>query len=296
MICMILFLVFSMPIITMFTINGLHINQNIQIGNITIPYYEQLTRTKDMIFFSPNVIQQFRHNLLSTLKVIFWQIDGAEWNSSKLFGTTYRITLVFTLIGLIKIIKQKKEEKTNVESMLLILWMNISLITGIIVNNANVNRLNSIWYVLLILGAFGIYRIYEKIKYKKIYDIMITILYSVIFILFTIYFYGYYVKIIDQSGCFSRGFYQTIKEVNTLNNNIVWYDNIKNDGCLELYIKFNNNPTKTYYPITTEEELREKIESQKEEVIMIDVENRENEAIQYNKKIGDYIIIYKSEH
>ena len=87
----------------MFAINALHIEQNIKIGNVTIPYYKNLSRTEDMIFFAKNPLKQLINNIYSTIKVIFCQIDGAEWNSSKLFGTTYRITLIFAIIGFINV-------------------------------------------------------------------------------------------------------------------------------------------------------------------------------------------------
>lgn len=291
-ICAIIFIICAMPIITMFTINVLNINKNIEIGKITIPYYEGLSRTKDMIFFSPNQVEQLGKNIISTIKVIFKQTDGAEWNSSKLFGTTYRITIIFAIIGLIEKIRKIKENQTKVEEFILILWISISILTGIIINEANINRLNSIWYILLILGAYGINKIYEKVKNKKTYKISISITYITIFIIYAIYFHNQYVKIVNQSGCFSRGFYETLSYVKTLKPTEIIYDNIKNDGCLELYIKFNNDRAKEYKSIKSEEELREKIENLKEnEVLIIDIEYKEYPITQYNKKIGDFIIM-----
>lgn len=70
-ICILIFSIIAMPIITMFAINVLHIEQNIKIGNITIPYYKNLSRTEDMIFFSQNPFKQLINNICSTIKVIF---------------------------------------------------------------------------------------------------------------------------------------------------------------------------------------------------------------------------------
>lgn len=70
-ICILIFFIIAMPIIIMFAINALHIEQDIKIGNITIPYYKNLSRTGDMIFFSQNPFKQLINNINSTIKVIF---------------------------------------------------------------------------------------------------------------------------------------------------------------------------------------------------------------------------------
>lgn len=293
-ICIAIFLIIAMPIITMFAINALHIDKNIKIGIITIPYYESLSRTKDMIFFTPKPLEQLFKNISSTIKVVFAQIDGAEWNSSPVFGTTYRITMIFAIIGLIEMIKQIKKDHKNIENVILISWISISILTGFIVNQANINRLNSIWYVLLILAAYGIYKIYEQVKNKKIYIVIVTCLYTIIFIAFIIYFYSYHVKIVDQSGCFSRGFYQALSYVKTLDEKIVIYDNIKGDGCLQMYIELNGDSTKKYDSIRNEDELKDKIENISEnEIIIVDVEYKDYPNTHSSKQIGDFMIITK---
>lgn len=292
-ICAIAFLVVAFPIITMFIINVLGIKQSIEIGKITIPYYESLSRTKDMVFFSPNPLSQLIKNIVSTLRIIFVQTDGAEWNASVLFGATYRITIVFIIIGLIKHIKEIKEPKESIPSVVILFWVGISFLTGLIVNEANINRLNSIWYVLLILGAYGIYALYEKVNRKELYKIIITSVYIVIFIIYAVYFHVHYVNIVEQSGCFSRGFYQTLNYVNNLDKEIILYDNMKNNPCLELYIEFNKDNTKTYKSIRNEEELEYKMQHiNNNEALIVDVEYRDYSNVNYSKQIGDFVIIY----
>lgn len=291
-ICALIFLVFAMPIITMFAINVLKIETSIKIGFLTIPYYKNLSRTSDMIFFVPNKLDQLFKNLSSTLKVIIFQEDGAEWNSSRLFGTTYKITILFLIVGLIKSIKNIKNNKKDIANFMLFVWIAISFLTGLIVNKTNINRLNSIWYVILILAAIGIYTIYEKIKYKQIYKISIIIIYTIIFISYITYFYTYYTNVVDNSGCFSRGFYQVLDSIKSLDQQVVLYDNIKNDGCLELYIKFNNDSTKQYYSIKDEDELKEKIKNIAEnEILIVNVEYKTYENINNSYQIGDFLII-----
>ena len=191
-------------------------------------------------------------------------------------------------------ISDLKQNKRDIVPFMLITWISISTLTSFIVNEANINRLNSIWYVILILAGIGIYYGYEKIKYKKAYAIGVGVLYIAIFIAYTIYFFGYYSKVVDLSGTFSRGFFQSLNYVKTLEQKTVLYDNIKNDGCLELYIQFNHDDSKTYEEIKDENELKEKIKNVGEdEAIIVDIEKKQYENVENSHQIGDFIVITK---
>ena len=177
---------------------------------------------------------------------------------------------------------------------MLITWLSTSILTSFIVNEANINRLNSIWYVILILAGIGIYEGYQKIKYKKVYAICVGALYTTIFIAYTIYFYGYYTEVVDQSGTFSRGFFQSLNYVETLEQKTVLYDNIKNDGCLELYIQFEHAQNKEYKEIRDENELKEKIKNiGEDEVLILDIEKKQYENVENSHQIGDFLVITK---
>lgn len=110
-ICIIIFILFAWPIIITFIMNGLRIGQTIEIFNITIPYYETLTRTTDMLFFSDNVGIQFIKNIVYLLSMIVFQSDNIEWNVIPMFGTIYHISIVFAILGIIFKIKKMKQNK-----------------------------------------------------------------------------------------------------------------------------------------------------------------------------------------
>ena len=294
-ICIILFLVFAMPIILMFAINALHINTQIKIFNITIPYYPNLSRTQDMLFFSDNKLSQLFNNIIATIGVMFIQSDGEEWNSSAIFGTTYNITIVFIIVIIISIIKTiaKEKKKINIELFLVLIWLSISILTGFIINNTNINRLNSVWYILLILSAKGIYIIYEYIKYKKAYIVITISIYVILFISYNIYFYSYYSNVIDKSVCFSKGFYQALSYVKNTDKKEVFYDNIMDDGNLRLYLDFNHDDNKIYTEIKNDNKLKEKIDNLNDDeaiIIYVKFEDYHTELNSY--RIGDYKIIY----
>ena len=102
-ICIIAFLAFAWPIITMFAINLFKTNESIQIFGFTIPFYETLSRTQDMLFFSDNILHQLWNNIVSTVSVIIGQYDGCAWNESPVFGTIYHISIIFIILIVIGI-------------------------------------------------------------------------------------------------------------------------------------------------------------------------------------------------
>lgn len=142
-ICILIFVLFAMPIVLMFAINLLHIETQIKIFNITIPYYPNLSRTQDMVFFTDNKLSQLFENIISTIMVIFNQSDRGEWNASPVFGTIYHMSIIFVFVSIIKIIKLTKDnKKVSVENFLILIWLCISILTGFIINEVNINRIN----------------------------------------------------------------------------------------------------------------------------------------------------------
>lgn len=293
-ICIVIFLIFALPIIITFVLNGFGIEKTITIFNITLPYYKDLGRTSDMIFFSDNVLAQLVENIVYMFAVLICQNDNIEWNTTPLFGTIYHITTVFSILGIIFSIKKIKDKKSNSSEFMIILWFCISILTGIIINETTVNRLNSIWYVLLIFASIGIYSLYEMIKNKKIYKYVLITVYTVLFILFAIYFYTYHLERIDQSSCFSKGFYQSLTYVKNLDKNEVYYDDREVRGKLNYYIVLNYDSSKEYIRLKEEEKIKEKVENIEDDEIIIVNETINEFDSEYEKtKIGDFAIIYK---
>ena len=295
-ICIFIFLIFSLPIIITFTINGLKIDNTITIFNITIPYYKDLARTNDMLFFSDNIFLQLIQNIMYTLSVVILQNDDVPWNTTKIFGTMYLISSVFFIIGIIFSIKniKKNQKEDNTKDIILIVWIILSVLTGLLINQTTVNRINSIWYVLIIFTALGIYGMYKLVKNKRIYKYTLIIIYTISFISFIFYFYTYQEKQIEQDRCFSNGFMQTLEYVNKLEQKEIYYDDTSSIVQLENYIEFNKDNTKEYIPIKTKSELKNKINNIKDNEILIVNERYKDYDVNLEKeKIGDFVIAYK---
>ena len=220
-ISIIIFLVLSLPIILTFAINALKIDIDLKIFNITIPYYKNLGRTTDMLLFSSNIPLQLLKNILYLLSTIILQNDDVIWNTTKIFGTIYHITTVFSILGIILYINKKGKNSIDNKLFIIYIWLIISIITGIFVNETTVNRLNSIWYVLIIFASIGIYEVYIKIKevnskkvniFKYLYIVVIIVMYLSLFISYIVYFYTVQKHQIETSKFFSDEVYQKIVE------------------------------------------------------------------------------------
>lgn len=213
-ICIIIFCIISIPIVLTFSINALKLDIDLKFFNITIPYYENLTRADDMLLFSNNIPMQLLKNILYIISTLIIQDDNIIWNTTKIFGTIYHITIVFSILGIVFYTDKKRKEVINVKCIIYA-WIIISIITGVFVNEATVNRLNSIWYVLLMFAAIGIYEVYNKIKalkdkkvYKNLYKYLLILVYLVLFISYILYFNIVQKEQIESSKFFSGEVYE----------------------------------------------------------------------------------------
>ena len=246
---------------------------------------------------------QLWNNIVPTVKVIFGQYDGCAWNASPVFGTIYHISIIFVIVALVNMIKKLKKKEIKEENKLavylLLLWFGLSILLGILINYVNINRLNVIWYPMLLLAIYGIYVIYTKVKRKKLYTGIIIGVYAVLFISYIIYFNVYFAKHVDNSICFSRGFIAGLNYIDTLDGKEDYmYTNIVNDQCLNIYIKdrkYRND--KDYTCIYTKEDLENIINNMDDNDAIItkteeikDIERIESLNV---KEFGEHSVITK---
>lgn len=188
------FLAVVWPIVLMMTINLFKL-PTITIGPITIQLFEKTTRMSDILLFSDDFWKQLLSNVQHLWNIVFLQKMDVWWNQLPTIGTMYKITLPFSIAGIIGMIQfsQKRSDikKENCQSICIgILFINLaaSLLTGLIINDVNVTRMNHIYYPLILVSGYGIYWIYTK---KKFLGIVITACYGVYFAFFCYrYFYS----------------------------------------------------------------------------------------------------------
>lgn len=241
--CALVFFIVAMPIILMTVINLFDL-PTISIGKLTIQNFEYVTRNNDMLIFSDNKIQTLFDNISSLVKILFFQEDGLIWNSFPKFGTIYLISLPIVIFGIVTTCIENMQGKADEQEskngiMILVAWTIVSLACGILINGININRINVIWYILIIWNAIGIYQAIKLVKYKAIPIILFIVLYLINFIGFVTYYKTGTLEI-SNSYTWSRGLVSAVEYVNNLeqNDKIILSYNVCNTDKEDVFIRY----------------------------------------------------------
>lgn len=241
LICILIFGIIATPIILMSIVNVFNL-PTIKIGKLTIQNFEYFARTSDMLIFSNNKLQTFQNNSECLWNVLTKQNDKLIWNSFPRYGTIYLISMPFVICGIIVTLIYffKDKEDYNSLSIILIIALLVCLLCGVLINEININRLNAIWYILLIFNAIGIYELVKIIKFKKITVLIIVFLYAFNFTSFIRYYYKEGCKEIADSYTWSKGLIDAIKYVNEDDsiNKIVISQDVYNSDKRDIFIRY----------------------------------------------------------
>ena len=105
--------------------------------------------------------KKYISNFTEAIKILFTQVDGLGWNSYKIYGTVYVISLPFTVIGIVRSISKK--ENIN-------LIFNIWFISSLLIlpfYEPNINRMNIIMIPIVFYTILGIDFITNKFIISK---------------------------------------------------------------------------------------------------------------------------------
>ncbi len=225
----------SLPLIIMTILNLLK-NGEVNIGLVTIQKFDYFTRTNDMLLFSDNIWKQIVINLKSLLVILIFNQDGLIWNSIKGIGTIYLGSLIFAIIGIIYIIKEKNYGKIGKNAILI--WLLCALMIGVFINSVNINRINIIWYPIIILIGFGIYKCYELCNFNKIFIITIIISYIIWFTIFNIGFYTNKTEEIKNSTTWSKGLQEAVTYAESTDKQIIIDNDIMKENKNVIFILY----------------------------------------------------------
>lgn len=154
----------------------------------TLPYFPDSVRSNDIVFFSSNVLLQLVENFKSLVRVTAMQVKDLPWNDVQNFGTMYLFSMPFAACGLWGMIHEFRKKPGVV---LLLLFLATGVWCGLATNGVNVNRLNIIYYPIMILSGAGIYQVLRWISLPRLKYGMAAA-YALAFFLFArTYFTGY---------------------------------------------------------------------------------------------------------
>jgi hypothetical protein len=153
-ICALVYFIVSLPIFVVMLVNFFGL-PTVRLGFITAENFPSTQRMSDLLFFSEDIAAQIVSNLKAMFDVLILQWDGLPWSGIPMYGLTYLWSLPFTLFGVGYCVYKAREHRG---SSLLLCWMIVALLSGLITNGVNFNRINIIHYPLTIFTGLGIYR------------------------------------------------------------------------------------------------------------------------------------------
>lgn len=186
-ICAGVYLLVAWPILLVMLLNTFGL-PTIELPFVTIPFFEDRVRSSDLLVFSSDIWGQFKTNVAAFCRVLFLQDDGLPWNVTPGFGTIYLFSLPFAVYGVICAIRScRKDEKVRGGIVLLLIWLALSVFTGLFVASVNVNRINILFYCLLFFGGLGLTYAARRVRECAVPACAV---YAVFFLLFCSSYFG----------------------------------------------------------------------------------------------------------
>ena len=193
--------------------------ETIELPMFTMQFFPDSVRSNDILFFSKNGIgKQFQQNVHSVIRIILMQNKDLPWNDIEGFGTIYKSSWPFLILGVIVSFvrgfskKSVKDIKIKAGYVLLNMFFVFGIFLGLMINGINVNRSNIVYYINIIMVGVGIEYICSNIKKSSL---LIFASYGFLFILFVNTYFGSYKN--EINSCFYSDFMNALnyaKEVN----------------------------------------------------------------------------------
>jgi hypothetical protein len=184
----VLFILMALPIFLFIMINRLSLEgistPLFSIPRLTTPRVEQVTS-----IFGGQLLHTISSNFREFMKILISGSDGLPWNSISPYGYAYPIALPFVLIGLVLMFTTLRSRgRERMGWVVVLLWLFVSVLMTF-VTNVNINRMNVIFYPIILLIVAGFMWLSKKVK---VLGILSAVAFSLFFVLFTtVYFRDY---------------------------------------------------------------------------------------------------------
>lgn len=157
-----IYLAIAWPFILTMAVNYLK-HDTIELPFVTIQYFSGSVRSSDILLFSDNRGEQLVTNFKSLMNTTLLQKKDLPWNDIEGFGTMFLFAMPFFFCGIIEFIRVKTDGAKGVALLAFLsgVWV------GLMTNSVNVNRINLIYYGIMIFIVLGILFTIEEIKVVK---------------------------------------------------------------------------------------------------------------------------------
>lgn len=207
LLCAAVYFAVAWPIYAMMIINFFKL-PSIETPFFTIPLFPDSVRTDDILFFSEHPLAQLRRAVKDSIKTVLLQEEVWPWNSLPKFGVLYLFSMPLTIYGFIftlcKLFSKKvKDSNLKYGAFLTLAFFSMGIAVGVITRGLNVNRINIIWYSMIIFTALGIYQVCRNVK---IFTILLATIYAASAI-------GFSTAYFKQCYPFFAGFRESLQQI-----------------------------------------------------------------------------------
>lgn len=199
LLALVVYLLVAWPFIAVMAINFFRLD-TVEIACFTLPYFPDSIRSNDILFFSSEIFHQLVENFKSLVRITALQIRDWPWNDVQNFGTMYLFSIPFAFTGLCGIFY---EFRKKAGAMLVLFFLGTGIWCGLVTNDVNVNRLNIIYYPIIILIGIGIYEVIRWISLPHI-EYGMAAVYALAFLLFAKTYFTSYAE--EMEGAFFKDF------------------------------------------------------------------------------------------
>lgn len=158
-----LFAVLALPILLFVIINHYDLQAIttplLSVPKLTMPRVEQISSV-----FSGQLLQTASDNFREFIKIMLSGSDGLPWNTISWYGYAYPLALPFALIGLIVLIQALKQRRREEAKKAVILCWLLAAVLMAFITTVNINRINIVFFPLIMLVAAGFIWLYQKLK------------------------------------------------------------------------------------------------------------------------------------
>ncbi len=150
LLCALVWLLVGWPFILTMMINYFKWD-TVSLPFVTMQYFPGSVRSGDILFFSGDFFAQLGENIKSFFNVVILQKKDLPWNDMAGFGSMYKFALPLAGPGLFALAKKEGKGRT-----LAFAGLFTGVFAGLATNAVNINRVNLVFYFVLLLIVLGL--------------------------------------------------------------------------------------------------------------------------------------------
>lgn len=279
-ISVLIFLCVALPEIITMAINMFGWS-GIETSLFTMPAFPESVRGNDILFINFS-FEQLGKNAMALLTQVFLQQPDYIFNTMPEFGPLYHVSTPFVWIGVVQFTRRLWSEKDiKKQTVDLALWgfLLAGIWAGLITREVNVNRINIIFYPVIILCAYGIETFLGWVrKYYRMVAVALTIGYSACSIAFFASYFQFFASYIKPF--FNVDFLEIMEQADVMEEydslyitgNMGWQSNV---DMAEILTQYSCRIDALYYQEKTNETGGRTLLPYSERYHFVDIENHD---------------------